>query len=321
MDAGLDAKRPDSSAGCVIGGASYASGAANPTNPCQSCQPSVAPTVWSPVTDGTSCGSGGICHTGTCVSGCEIGGVYYVANAPDPNDPCQTCQPGTKTSTWSSIADGTSCGNSQVCKGGSCGTQCDIDGTVYLSGITNPSNACQSCQPGTSTTTWTSLANGTTCGTGEVCNNTTCSSGCSIDGVVYASGVANPSNACESCQPSLTSLAWSNVTDGTSCGSAEICRTGACVSGCEIQGVYYAASAANPSNACQSCQPSVVVSKWSPVTDGTSCGSGAILSRRRVRLLQPDRLSRRPRLRRRRVHHELLGPRAVQRRMLQRRHL
>ncbi len=228
MDAGLDAKRSDAGAGCVVGGTPYASGAANPTNACQSCQPGVAVSIWSPVTDGTSCGSGGICHTGACVSGCEIGGVYYPASAANPNDPCQTCQPDAKTSTWSSIADGTSCGNGQVCKGGSCGTQCDIGGTVYSSGTANPSNACESCQPGTSTTVWTPIANGTSCGTGEVCNGSSCVSGCFINSVVYTSGTANPSNACQSCLPTTSTTIWSDNT--ASCnGDAGTCSEGICL--------------------------------------------------------------------------------------------
>ncbi len=71
--------------------------------------------------DGTSCGSGGICHTGACVSGCEIGAVYYTAAAANPDDPCESCQPGASTTAWSNVTDGTGCGNGQVCGHGQCG--------------------------------------------------------------------------------------------------------------------------------------------------------------------------------------------------------
>ena len=179
-DAPSDANHPDSGPGCVIGGTTYASGTANPTNACQSCQPSVSTSAWNDVTDGTHCGSGGICHTGACASGCEIGGVYFTTSAANPNNPCQSCQPGTSTSVWSSAANGTGCGNGQVCASGQCGTQCDIGGTVYASGTANPSNACQSCLPGTSTTAWTNVANGTSCASSEVCNGGSCASGCYI---------------------------------------------------------------------------------------------------------------------------------------------
>ena len=85
-DGGSDGSRSDASSdgppgdaqqsGCVIGGTTYASGAVDPTNACQSCQPSISTSQFSPLLDGTTCttaGSGDICHTGTCVSGCEIG--------------------------------------------------------------------------------------------------------------------------------------------------------------------------------------------------------------------------------------------------------
>lgn len=225
-DGGTDAR--DAGGDCTIGGKTYASGAANPSDACQTCQPALSTSAWSQAPDGTACGSGGICHTGACVSGCEIGGVYYMTNAPDPNNPCQTCQPAASTSAWSKVADGTACGGGQVCASGLCGTQCDIAGMVFSSGAVNPSNPCQSCQPGTSTTAWTTLSLGTSCGTGDVCNGTTCSSGCFIGGTVYPSGAVNPSDACQTCQPGTSTTSWNTAANGTSC-SGGTCCAGTCV--------------------------------------------------------------------------------------------
>jgi hypothetical protein len=163
---------------CVIGGKMHANGAVNGSNDCQSCQPAVAPSGWSARADGTTCGTAGICRTGACVSGCEILNVYYAADAPDPNDPCQTCQPAVRTAGWSGVPDGTDCGNGQVCGGGKCGTQCVIAGTTYTSGETNPADPCQICQPGTFTSTWTTEADGTSC-PGATCVSGACS-GCSV---------------------------------------------------------------------------------------------------------------------------------------------
>jgi hypothetical protein len=259
---------------CFIGGTVYASGASDQGNACQTCQPSASTSAWTEATDGTQCGTGGICHVGSCVSGCEIGGVYYATSALNPNNPCQTCQPGTSLSAWSNLSNGTACGNGQVCASGSCGNQCDIGGTIYGSNATNPTNACQSCQPGTSTTTWTVVANGTGCGSGEICNAAACAPGCFIGGTIYASGAANPTNACQSCQPGTSATAWTAVATGTSCGSGEICESANCESGCFIGGTTYAPGAANPANACQSCQPLSSTTGWIAVPDGTVCGSG-----------------------------------------------
>jgi hypothetical protein len=264
--------------GCEVSAIYYASAAINPTNPCQTCQPAASTSAWSSVADGIPCGVGEICYAGACASGCEVSGVYSAATTANPNNPCQSCQPATNSSAWSSIADGTSCGNGQVCAAGLCGTQCDIGGTVYASGAANPTNACQTCQPGASTSMWTNAANGTSCGSGEVCNAATCGSGCSIGGTVYAAGAVNPSDACQTCVTATITTAWTNLANGTSCGTSEVCSAGSCASDCSIGGTLYASSVANPMNACQSCIPTTSTAAWSNASDGTTCGAGEVCS-------------------------------------------
>lgn len=275
VDSNPEASPADGGAGCLIDATFYATGAPNPNTVCQSCQPTVSASGWSNDADGTSCGSAGICRAGTCVSGCEIGGVYYAANSTDPNNGCQSCQPGTSSSAWSSVTDGTACGNGQVCASGTCGTQCDIGGTVYASGAANPTNACQSCQPGTSTTSWTAVATGTSCGAASICNGPTCVADCYVGGTVYTTGQANPGNPCQSCQPTASTTNFTSVANGMSCGAGEVCKAGTCGSGCSIAGVVYGAAATNPSNACQSCQPNVSTAGWTNVS-GTTCGTGEV---------------------------------------------
>jgi hypothetical protein len=187
---------------CVINGKTLASGALLATNSCESCQPDITTTTWSDVVDGTTCGTGGICHTGTCVSGCEVGSVYYTTNSPDPSNACMSCQPGKSTSAFSAIQDGTGCGNSQVCSSGECGTQCDIGGTIYATGTANPSNACQTCQPGVSTSAFTNVSPGLgcngsgTCGSGGVC---AMPASCAAGGF----GMTNCGSGSESCCTSI----------------------------------------------------------------------------------------------------------------------
>jgi sulfatase modifying factor 1 len=272
-DDGSDSGPPE----CVISGTMYASGDMNPSTVCQTCQPSVTPSDWSNLTDGTNCGSdggGGVCHTGACVSGCEIGGVYYMATAANPNNPCQSCQPGVSASAWSSLADSTSCGNGQVCSSGQCGTQCDIAGVIVASGAANPSSACQSCQPGIMTTAWTNAAVGTSCGSGEVCNAGTCAAGCYIGGPFYATA-ATANDGCEVCTPTTSTTAWTNVTGAASCPSGEVCNAGSCASGCSVGGTYYA-SASTTNDGCEVCTPGTSTTTWTIVTGAAACPSGEV---------------------------------------------
>jgi len=264
------------SGGCFIGGSSYASGTANPGNPCQSCQPGTTTTAWSNVTNGMSCGSGEVCNAGVCAVGCYVGGTVYPTGMTNPNEPCQTCQPTMNTQAWSNIMDGTACGNGQVCSSGKCGTQCDIGGMIYPTGTANPSNACQDCEPGTSTTMWTTLSAGTSCGTGEVCNGSTCAAGCFIGGVVYSANAADPASTCQTCQPATTTTSFSKLPDGTTCASAEICSSGSCVSGCDIGMTIYNAGAVNSANACQSCVPATSTSAWTTNPSGTLCSNACV---------------------------------------------
>ncbi len=208
---------------------------------------------------------------------CVIGGSSYPGGTVNPSDACQVCDPSKSTSAWSSAPDGKSCASGEVCSSGTCGPGCFISGTYYAASAPNPANPCQGCVPATSTTSWTSLATGTACGAGEVCNAGACQTGCYIGGMFYASGAANPSNACQSCQPATSTTAWSNVSDGTSCGS-EICIGGVCGSGCVISGTTYTSGASNPANPCQSCQPATSSTSWTNSSDGTGCGAGEVCS-------------------------------------------
>ncbi len=116
---------------------------------------------------------------------------------------------------------------SSTCLDGSCLSTfsgCIIAGTPYYSGNLNPAIACQSCQPASSTTAWSNVADGTSCGSGEVCSGGSCDAGCYVGGAYYASGAVNPSSACQICVPGTSTTAFTNAANGTSCG-------GACVNG------------------------------------------------------------------------------------------
>jgi formylglycine-generating enzyme required for sulfatase activity len=106
-----------------------------------------------------------------------------------------------------------------------------------------------------------------------VCNAASCVSGCYVGGVFYGAGAPNPTNACQSCQPATTTTAFSNVRDGTSCGSTTAsCFSGACQAppSCSAPG----AGTTNCGASSQSCCASLEVAggtfsrTYGPANDG-----------------------------------------------------
>ena len=264
--------------GCFIDSTPFAAGAANPANACQTCQPALLGSSWTNVSNGTGCGSGQVCNAGICCIGCWVYGAYYAAAATKPDNACRSCKPTLSASAWSTENDGTSCGNGQVCNAGLCGTGCWISSTFHASGAANPANPCQTCQPGTSNTAWSGIANGASCGAGQVCSSETCQSGCWIESTLYSSGAAKPGNPCQTCQPGVSVTAWTSAVSTTACPAGQACSAGACQPGCSIGGTYYATDALNPGNACQACKPGTSVALWTDFADGTGCGTGKVCS-------------------------------------------
>jgi hypothetical protein len=163
-----DVAMDSAASSCAIGGATFASGRANPTNICQFCDPSVSATAWSSQGEGLPCGAaaGQYCHAGTCTNGCFIAGTFYALGAADPSNACQSCQAAAPTA-WSKLADGQTCGGGKVCSAGTCKEGCWIASTFIASGGSNPSNACQICTPSKTTTAWSNndAATAVSCGT------------------------------------------------------------------------------------------------------------------------------------------------------------
>src|SRR6185312_12117866 len=52
------------------------------------------------------------------------------------------------------------------------------------------------------------------------------------------------------------------------------CQAGACVSGCEISGVFYAPTTRDPANSCQVCRPSSSTTSWTVLGNGAACNDG-----------------------------------------------
>lgn len=51
---------------------------------------------------------------------------------------------------------------------------------------------------------------------------------CFINGTPVTSGSTSPSDACQTCQPAVSTTAYKTAPDGTSCGAGLTCHSGAC---------------------------------------------------------------------------------------------
>ncbi len=278
-----------SSGSCYIDSACYAANAPNPGNACQTCQPGTSGTAWTDA-NGTSCDDGNACTKNDTCSAGTCGGTAYTCTPTD----CQassTCD-GTGGCNTTPKADGSTCTSNGVtceqaiCESGSCthplvaGT-CYIASACYSADAPNPSNACQTCQPGKSTSTWTN-DDGVSCNDGNACTkNDTCSAG-TCGGTAYtctptdcqASSTCDGTGGCNTTPKADGSTCTSN---GVTCEQA-ICESGSCThplvaDTCYIASACYSANAPNPSNACQTCQPGTSTSTWTN-DDGVSCNDG-----------------------------------------------
>lgn len=106
-----------------------------------------------------------------------------------------------------------------------------------------------------------------------LCVGEKCMPGCRIDGMYVAPQAANPHNSCQSCQPTKTMAAWSDLPAGTECAAGSVCA-GSCQPGCYIDGVFRAPNTIDPSSSCHKCEPTLETGLWSNLADGTGCGGG-----------------------------------------------
>jgi hypothetical protein len=221
------------------------------------------------------------CDGAPCAPSCTIGTTQVSEGAANPENLCQSCQPGTSLSTWTDLSAGVPCADGgAICVAGICSAGCAVGGVIYRPGDPNPVNVCETCQPRESISSFspaTGPAVGGSCGSGSYCYQGTCSGGCSIGGTSYAPGDPDPSNPCVGCVPGVSATAWSNLPSGTQCSSG-VCSNGICLYGCDIGGVLFPPGTGNPENVCQSCQPALSSNSWSPLTliPAGGCNGGQV---------------------------------------------
>jgi subtilisin-like proprotein convertase family protein/N-acetylneuraminic acid mutarotase len=318
--------------GCLIGGVCVATDAVNPADPCQACRPATSTTAYSQVPENTTCDDGLFCVVGTTcdaagvcgggsqrdcgdglgcttdgcdetgdvcthvvTTGCLIAGTCVPAGAADPANPCAACQPATSTTAYSPVTAGEPCED---------GLFCTVDSTCDTGG------ACGGGTP-------------RDCGDGLGCTTDSCDEanrrcvntvtvGCAIGNACVAADAVEPGNPCRTCQPSVSTTAWSPVPVNTPCDDGRFCTvssacdaSGSCVGAqrdcadgiactddvcdeatdqcvstlaagaCRIGGTCYATDDRNPANPCEACRPTLATDAWSARDAGGLCGDPA----------------------------------------------
>jgi len=164
---------------------------ANPTDPCQVCDPDTDPKKWSPANggacdDGNACTKEDYCQNGVCK------GVNYASQCAD-NFGCTD-----------DLCDG---------KGGCLGNQlrsdyCLINGACYKDQENHPNGSCNICDVKKSQSAWTAITNT-----------------CMINNQCYNDQAKHPSGDCAICDPAKSTTAWS--TTGNGCLISDTCyKTG-----------------------------------------------------------------------------------------------
>lgn len=169
---------------CLIAGTCVAANATNGTNVCEKCAPATSKTTWS-VNNGASCDDGiacttdDICSNRTCAGslmGCYVTGTCVAEGAAANPTSCLVCDSSENSTAYTAksvgsacpVNDGLACTSQSCAADGSCSTvifatNCVINGACVSLLATNPSNACQICNPQVSQTMWSNQVENLTC--------------------------------------------------------------------------------------------------------------------------------------------------------------
>ncbi len=220
-----------------------------------------------PLCEGVDCsGLDDICALGVCNPGtgiCESmpkapgascnDGLYCTTN--DECDGNGACEGTARSCDDSLTCTADSCDeNNNVCTHALANNKCLVNNKCYNANGANPSNQCQSCQPGVTTTAFSNKNAGVSCN-----DKLYCTTDDVCDGNGACAGVARNCDDARTC-----------TTD--SCNEAtDSCAYVAVPNNCLINSMCVAGGTTNPLNPCQECNANVSLTAWSPKAGGTSC--------------------------------------------------
>lgn len=201
---------------------------------------------------------------------------------PTSNPETSAEQPAPRSSSGSGMTAGTTASEDAGtgCEFGSDGgcqlpcAGCSILGICVGSGVANPDNPCQVCDPLRNTSEW-SNEEGTLCEDGQFCTvDDACSSGqCAgiarqCDDGVACNGIGRCDENTNTCVPGTPQCPSTATCDTATAQCVTSCA------GCVIAGSCVANGGEEPSNPCRVCDTEVSRTAYTPVV-GKSCGAGS----------------------------------------------
>jgi hypothetical protein len=248
-------------------------GACDDGNPCttgDAC--SGGSCVTTPVSNGTSCGSGLVCDQSTCVTACWIDNKRVDAGV---GDTCKQCNPSHSTTSWTitvdaGCSDGNACTLTDRCNAaGLC-----VSGSVISCPTADACHSASTCDHQTGACGGDMvLADGTSCEGNNLCLNGSCTRGCFIDGGVVFSGITNPGNSCEVCDPDIDSTHWAPL-NGIDCDDGDLCTLETCVAGACMRLTSVKCAAIDSCHDVGECEPATGICT-NPISNaGKRCNDG-----------------------------------------------
>jgi hypothetical protein len=199
--------------------------------------------------------------------------VLMLAGLPALSAP--PCRPASPQS-GSNCSKDSQCCAGLVCQTRNCRPGCRVGGALYAAGALNPANACQICQPSTTTSAFTNVANGASCGDGDACTQTdTCQAGVCIGANPVTCSAQDQCHLAGTCNPSSGLCSNPSKSDGTPCSDGDACTTGDRCQGGTCSGL--GATICFSPDQCHdagTCNPATGACVSPPKPDGTACSDG-----------------------------------------------
>lgn len=236
--------------------------------------------------NGSSCGGDNKCFGSyTCQSGACVGGSPVACTAQDQCHVAGTCDPATGACSNPSIADGTTCDDSNLCsladtcQAGVCtGTslvQCSALDQCHVAG---------SCNPATGICSNPAADDGTACNDGNQCDvSDTCQSGVCAAGFPIVCTAQDQCHVPGACDPATGACSNPPIADGTVCNDGSSCNLfDTCTAGvCSPALSFTCASGQSCTDLPRTCVPRTCADlgfNCGPASDGCGgeldCGTG-----------------------------------------------